>query len=58
MYYLKIDGKKVRPEKVTQVDLFNELGRRLMVCDYNNTIRVNSLVSELIELNRRYSYAQ
>lgn len=52
MYYLKINGKKVRPEDVTVVDI-------LLSSPYPKFQQdLIDLRIELIMLNRRYGYAK
>jgi hypothetical protein len=53
MYYLKIDGKKVRPEDLSTIDL-------IRISDHSTLTfgKLHELKYELIMLNRRYGYAK
>jgi hypothetical protein len=53
MYYLKIDGKKVRPEDVDTLSLYRVEG-----FSYRSFKQLHKLKYELIMLNRRYGYAK
>jgi len=58
MYYLKIGNRRVNPASVTHIDVltFLVLGGYNPSIDYSR--RLWSFIHELIELNRRYGYAE